>query len=106
MSEEPKHTPTPWAVLPDDEYPNRLHQIWSLRPNGQPDALIARTCFAPDSAANAAILGAALDLLQALMALMDIFNNRTDILHLVGPAEAKVLIAATSVINKATGNTP
>lgn len=65
------HTPGPWRFQREDvidtehlRYP--LHTIWT----GE-SWLLARTCFAPASAANARLIAAAPDLLAALKRAVD-----------------------------------
>ena len=62
-----RFTPGPWEVYDDLEHP--LHLIWwrevSAEPEG-PGILVARTCFAPASEANAHLIAAAPDMYEAL----------------------------------------
>lgn len=57
-----KHTPAPWEIREDTQYP--LHGIWAN--NSKFPTYIARTCFAPNSEANAKLIAAAPELLEAL----------------------------------------
>lgn len=56
------HTPAPWEVREDTQYP--LHGIWAN--NSELPTYIARTCYAPSSEANAKLIAAAPELLEAL----------------------------------------
>jgi len=62
-------TPGPWRLAADSEYP--LHLIWtdSDAPNS-PGTLLARTCFAFDSEANARLIAAAPILYKMLKAIL------------------------------------
>ena len=62
------HTPEPWVVKPHGEHPE-LHTIW--RGLTGFETLIARTCFAPASEANARLIAAAPDMEKAIVAIRD-----------------------------------
>ena len=66
---EVTHTPGPWRIAVDRDYP--LHLIWTDEgtPNS-PGTLIARTCYAFDSEANARLIASAPALYRALDALI------------------------------------
>lgn len=60
-----EHTEGNWSVGECEEHP-KLHTIWAEKPSGLP-ILIARTCFGPNSEANAQLIVAAPDLFAALL---------------------------------------
>lgn len=61
---ETKHTDGNWKVLPDETFPT-LHQIWNDSNSDDIPTYIARTCYAPKSEANAKLIAAAPELLEA-----------------------------------------
>jgi len=83
-----KHTPAPWEIREDTQYP--LHGIWAN--NSKFPTYIARTCFAPNSEANAKLIAAAPELLEALK---KIANTSSD-------APEAMRVIAKQAIKKAT----
>ncbi len=73
-----KFTQGEWCVVKDSTYPT-LHQIWNKTFQGNIPTYIARTCYAPRSEANAKLIAAAPDLLEATIGLVNSlpigFNN-------------------------------
>jgi hypothetical protein len=72
------HIPGPWTVeeatiLEGEPLAYPLHTIWTDR-----SVLVARTCFAPASEANARLIAAAPDLLKALRDLQHNANRLCD----------------------------
>ena len=63
------HTPGPWRVAAFDV--EELHTIWSAKDAPIPSILIARTCFAPASEANAALIARAPAMASELALLAD-----------------------------------
>lgn len=70
----PSFTPGPWEVQ-TDALETKLHTIWHRRDGF---ILVARTCFAPNSEANARIIAAAPRLLEALQRLADFVDGLED----------------------------
>jgi hypothetical protein len=64
------YTPGKWEVIKDSEHP--LHGIWS---DDEVPTYIARTCFAPNSEANAKLIAAAPELLEALQEIIAITDR-------------------------------
>lgn len=94
MSEGVRWTPGPWRVAEDRKY--GLHLIWS--DDISPGALIARTCLAPRSEANARLIGASPDLYEALKNLVASVESWN--------ASGMALIdAGRAALAKATGET-
>jgi len=83
-----KHTPAPWEIREDTQYP--LHGIWAN--NSKFPTYIARTCFAPNSEANAKLIADAPELLEALK---KIANTSSD-------APEAMRVIAKQAIKKAT----
>lgn len=79
------HTPGPWTIERHVEH-EALHTIWSDR-----TLLVARTCFAPNSAANALLIAAAPDLLDACRAALDWSGLDGD--HISEPVRGQLLAA-------------
>jgi hypothetical protein len=102
------HTPGPWRIIADSDI--GLHLIWAEDGTSGPGILVARTCFAPASAANAHLVAAAPELLDALSELVWIID-RAGLLNLsngvqLGPTSWYVkasdrLEAARAVLAKA-----
>ena len=63
-----------WSVEEDTSY-SGIHFIWCESELRHIPKLVARTCFAPDSIANAKLIAAAPDLLNALIGVLNIMND-------------------------------
>ena len=68
------YTDGKWKVVQDETYPT-LHQIWNNSNSGDIPTFIARTCYAPKSEANAKLIAAAPDMLEALQNLENDDNS-------------------------------
>lgn len=67
-----KHTPGPWFPIESVNAETQgLHLIWSRSKPNETGVLIARTCFAPQSEANARLIAAAPELLEACRRAID-----------------------------------
>ena len=101
-----KHTPGPWTL-----HPTALHP--AVRSAGTPDAGPRRICTVgtmngnPVDKANARLIAAAPELLEALIALLGVAPSKAPGAGLIVGAEEKhanALQAARAAINKATGD--
>lgn len=92
-----KGTKGKWVVLPDNEH-REICQIWTEKEPNRLPVYIARTCFAPASKANAQLIAASPELLQALQSLANGVRERGYSGHL-----SDYLKQADTIIAKALG---
>lgn len=64
-----EYTEGPWSVRDNPDFPGVLHLIWADGRDGF-KPLVGRTCYAPQSKANARLIAAAPDLMWALKELL------------------------------------
>lgn len=60
-----QHTPGPWVIAKNADYPT-LHSIWHFNAGIGIPTLIAKTCYAIRSQANANLIASSPELLEAL----------------------------------------
>ena len=101
-----KFTQWEWCVVKDSTYPT-LHQIWNKTFQGNIPTYIARTCYAPNSEANAKLISAAPDLLDACESVLEWWNEHQYDTTYYGEYnlydhEPKFVTKAKAAIKKAT----
>ena len=104
---EKKFSQGEWSIEEDSTY-NGIHFILCESELSHIPQLVARTCFAPDSIANARLIAAAPELLNALISVLNIMNDSEGVAgyHLNGDIakwdEFEEIKQAEQAIKKAT----
>ncbi len=88
-----KFTDGNWNIKQDQSFPT-LHQIWNDVNSDDIPTYIARTCYAPRSEANAKLMAAAPELLEACQRALQVLESE----NIFG--QARLLLAVA--IKKAT----
>ena len=103
-----KHTPGPWFLSPDEHEDEPFNGAWNITVPNRTIASVAPYDFADDTnEANARLIAAAPEMLEALKDALAYFSDREDADHngrtFVGNEEMRLATALRAAIAKASG---